>query len=1336
MKENFTIIGIGASAGGLEALMELLSHIPAPLEQVAFIIAQHLSPTHKSRLVELLGRSTAFKVVEAENGISLAPKMVYITPPDSDIRILKKKIKLSKPINALSPKPSVDILFESLAKDLKNKAIGIILSGTGSDGARGVKALKAAGSYILVQEPSTAKYDGMPISAINTNSVDLVLAPEKIGEVLHQMLQDPEHITLANKPIAIEPDSLQKIFKLLSKRTGTDFSNYKPATIGRRLEKRLLALKIRNIDTYLEYINENAQELDALFESILIGVTSFFRDVDVFSRLESYVTNIVSQKIKGTNIRIWVAGCATGEEPYSIAILLSKILRDNMLDYHIQIFATDIDEVAIGKARKGLYNANSLEGMPDDIINQYFLKKGDQYELIKQIRAMVLFSKHDLTHNPPFLKLDLISCRNLLIYFGVNLQKQVIPVFHYALNPNGYLLLGKSETIGQFAHLFSTVDAKNKIFQKKKGAKQFPVRFNTNLKVPKQETVIVNIGKKSAEEYTMEEMVKETIFTSFESPYVIVNDVMDIVEIRGDVRPYLSLKQGVANMNISKLVHPDLQIELRAILTKGIKDKKIGKGKVHKLDFFGTTLFVRMITQPVLFADDSNKLFLIIFESIDIDTMPLTFAGKQEIDIEKEENIKIIELEQELSITKEHLQSYIEELETSNEELQSLNEELQSTNEELQSSNEELETSNEELQSTNEEVQVAYEELKSANEELERTDALLHASEANINALLNNSMKSSILVDKQYKIVAFNNMAIEMFKKMSNKKIAVGESIISFIPPSLLPSFHQDILEAFDKKFTKNKEYAVAIDSKTYWFLMNYTPVVNENQTINAVSIGALEITDIKQLRTDLYESKSLLASIFDVSSVGICITDQNGHFVDINREYCQIYGYEKEELVGKPFTMVLPEENRAYVQNMHDNFIAGTPEMPSEWKVVKKDGTIIDIFVTASLLIKEDGSRLKVTCVNDITERQKYKHLLENTQSSAQIGGWDLDLITNKNTWTEEVYHIYEVPADYPINVPNGLKHYEPQDEAILVEALKNSIEKGVSYDLELRFISAQKTKKWVKVTCHPLLIGSKVIKLYGTIQDITKRKAYEVERSKLIDDLMQQNKDLRQFSYIVSHNLRSQVANMLGLFEIIEIDEISNKETVDMLSKIKSATTHLDNILYDLNEILNIRKNINENRQKIEWLELLETIKISLQKQIEEANAQIITDIKISSIFSIRGFIHSIFYNLISNALKYRSPKRDLKIYIKIYQENNLMIISISDNGLGIDLEKQKEKIFGLYKRFHFHTEGKGVGLYTVKTQVEILEGKIEVQSELEQGTTFTISLPANNNVLIGAN
>lgn len=1209
MKEKFTIIGVGASAGGLEALMDLLSHIPTQLQQVGFVIAQHLSPTHKSRWVELLGRSTTFSVVEAENGMSLAPKTVYITPPDSDIRIVQQKIKLSKPTNALGPKPSVDILFESLAKDLKGKAVGIILSGTGSDGAKGVKDLKEAGSYVLVQEPSTAKYDGMPMAAINTRLVDLVLLAEKMGEELLLMLQDPDNIMLTQKPIVIELDSLHKIFKLLSKRTGTDFSNYKPATIGRRLEKRLLALKIRDIDTYLDYINKNEQELDALFESILIGVTSFFRDIEVFNKLESYLAKIISQKARGDSIRIWIAGCATGEEPYSIAILLSKLLGTNILNYHIQIFATDIDEVAIRRARKGVYSPTTLEGIPDEIIQQYFLKKDDQYELIKQIRSMVLFSKHDLTHNPPFLKLDLISCRNLLIYFGANLQKQVIPVFHYALHQSGYLLLGKSESIGQFAHLFSTVDAKNKIFQRKKGVKSFPIRFNTSVSTTKKETVIVNVPKKSVGEYTVEEMLKETFFTSFEHPYVVVNEAFDIIEIRGDIRLYLSLREGVVNMNVTKLVHPDLQIELRAILVKIVKEKKIIKGKIRKLEVSGNTHYVQLVVKPVLFADDTNKLFVIIFENIDISSLPINFVEDNTSDAAKEENIRMIELEQELSITKEHLQSYIEELETSNEELQSLNEEIQSTNEELQSSNEELETSNEELQSTNEEVQVAYEELKAANDELERAEALLLTSEANIKALLNNSLKASVLIDKQYKVITCNARAVEMFSIISDKKMEVNESIIGLIPSYLLPTFYQDISESLGKKFVRNKEYVFVVDNKNYWFLVNYTPVVDVAGNVNVVSFGALDITDLKQLQVDLNASSSLLTSIFDVSSVGICITDKNGNFVNINREYCKIYGYEKEELIGQPFTVVVPPENRQFVQTMHDDFIAGKPEMPDEWRVMKKDGTIIDIFVTASLLTREDGTRLKVTCVNDITAK-----------------------------------------------------------------------------------------------------------------------KAYEIERTKLVDDLVQQNKDLLQFSFIVSHNLRAQVANMLGLHDLVEMDTITHEDTVEILGKIKYAATNLDNIIFDLNKILNVR-NISESRQQIDWSEIIETIKIDLHKQVEDSQAQITTDIQVASIFSVKGFIHSIIYNLISNAIKYKSPERKHEIYIKIYQEESNIMLTITDNGLGIDLTNQKGKIFGLYRRFHFHTEGKGIGLYTVKTQVETLGGKIEIESTVGKGTTFKISLPANH-------
>ena len=442
IKKPFYIAGIGSSAGGLEALQDFLSHLPENLKNVAFIVAQHLSPTHKSMLVQLLSRETKLLVSEAKNGDTVEPNNIYITPPDNEISISGGKIWLQRPKGGIGPKPSVDILFQSLAEDIKENAIGIILSGTGSDGAIGVRHIKSTGGFVIVQEPQTAKYNGMPLASIETGLVDMVLAPDKMGEELSEITQNesyPRDLQLS--AIENDSDSLESIFKLLSRRTGTDFANYKPSTIGRRLQKRLSSLKVNSIEDYLTYIEKNPQELDSLFNMILIGVTSFFRDANAFSEFEKVLLKIINSKAEGEPIRIWAPGCATGEEAYSLAILLSKNLKEKISDYNVQIFATDIDEKAITIARKGIYSTESLKEVPDDLVNQFFLKKGNQFELLKSVRSLVLFSKHDLTSNPPFLKLDLICCRNLLIYFGSFLQKQIIPLFHYALKPNGYLFL-------------------------------------------------------------------------------------------------------------------------------------------------------------------------------------------------------------------------------------------------------------------------------------------------------------------------------------------------------------------------------------------------------------------------------------------------------------------------------------------------------------------------------------------------------------------------------------------------------------------------------------------------------------------------------------------------------------------------------------------------------------------------------------------------------------------------------------------------------------------------------------------------------------------------------
>ncbi|MEM1137894.1 MAG: CheR family methyltransferase, partial [Bacteroidota bacterium] len=872
---------------------------------------------------------------------------IYITPPDSEIILNGEYFQLTKPEPSAGPKPSVDTLFASLSKEKKAYSIGIILSGTGSDGAKGIKSIKDAGGITIAQEPQTAKYNGMPLSAIETGQIDLVLSPDKIGEDLKEIVSSSSY-QIITEDIIENNSTLDIVLSKLSKRSGTNFANYKPSTIIRRLDKRMNELKINSIERYLKFIEDDPSELDKLFHTILIGVTNFFRDKEAFEELEKHLSKIMASKEKGDQLRIWIAGCATGEEAYSIALLITKLVNGRLQDYNIQIFATDVDENAISIARKGIYSKEAIESVPEDIINNYLLRKGDTFEVIKPIRQLILFSKHDVSSNPPFLKLDLISCRNLLIYFSQNLQKHVIPIFHYSLNPDGYLFLGKSETVGQFTDLFMTIEGKAKIFQRKRGNKANSVRFASF--APKGAALKENnvVNKKSPQKLTVPEMVKETLYNTFDYSYVVIDSNMDVIHISGDVRMFLGINPGTMNTNILKLANKDLQIDLRALITTAVKNNETSKGEIRKLHFFDNEFFVRIVVKPLLYSEPDQSLFVIIFETHQKNSLLFNYTEGEKVD-NINEHPRVIELEHELEGVKEHLQTFIEELETANEELQSLNEELQSSNEELQSSNEELETSNEELQSTNEELQIAYAELKAASEEIDNQNRKIKESEANSRALLNNSLQSFILINRDYKIISFNNTAQQRSTMLYGKKLKKGESMIDYKPTGALERFRKDFRKAIGGNFVGGEKVLNTKSGGTRWFRYNFTPVEDEQHQINVVSYSLLDITDMKRLQKELTESENLITSIFNAADIGICVTNEEATFVKVNQSYCNIYGYKMEELIGQKFTIVLPKNQQSYAFDLHQKYLDGHPESAGIWTVKNKDGKEFKVKVSAS---------------------------------------------------------------------------------------------------------------------------------------------------------------------------------------------------------------------------------------------------------------------------------------------------------------------------------------------------------------------------------------------------
>ncbi|KPQ00978.1 MAG: chemotaxis signal relay system bifunctional protein-glutamate methylesterase / methyltransferase Che [Bacteroidetes bacterium HLUCCA01] len=1303
-----TVIAVGASAGGLEALKEFLASLPSDIGNASVIIAQHLSPTHKSMMVQLLSKDARLSVAEAIHEQPVEPNTVYITPPDKQIIIAGGRIRLRKPDAGVGPKPSVDTLFYSLCDQQLYNAIGVILSGTGTDGAAGSRAIKECGGYVLVQDPATAKYDGMPQATIQTGMYDAVLAPEQMGAYILRHLHDgPEPLAQDTESIKTD-EHLERIFEMLSDRTGTNFMHYKRATIARRLKKRLEALKIRDIPSYLAYLEANPPELDVMFQSILIGVTEFFRDNEAFEVLTRHLHQLLSEKSLQDPVRVWVPGCSTGEEAYSIAIIIHEYYGRSGDDQRIQIFATDIDEDAVRKGRTGIYSREALKNMPEAYVTKYFRKRSDgTYELDKYIRSMVLFSKHDITRNPPFLKLDLISCRNLLIYFGDVLQKQVMPIFHYALNSEGLLFLGKSETVGQFSDLFGTLDAKSKLFARRVGRNQNPIKFATFQHFRKPLASRDHVQPQRVREMTVDEMVRETLFNTYEHPYVVIDSEYNIVESNGDVRLYLSLPSGSMQSNLLRMMNHELQIEGRSVISKAITTMETVRSSIRKFLLYEKVYYVRITCKPMLFKRHAENLFIVIFERLDIEAFLEKGAVASEGDLVDN---RVQELEHELAITKEHLQTYIEEIETSNEELQSLNEELQSSNEELQSSNEELETTNEELQSTNEEIQIAYSELDASKKEVDSQEQQLRRIEKNQRALLNNTLQGFLLIDKDYRLIEFNKTAEKLAVRLSGKALTPGTNIMMFGSSEKTAFWLNLIKKAFMGDVLSGEVKETGTDGETLWLSYNFTPIYGEENTTDVVSLGLIDITDKKTFSQRLSYTERLLHSIFDTTSAGICITDEMGRYVDVNAKYCDIYGYSRDELIGQSFTTVVPPEYHDTLQELHDRFIAGEKELDAEWVVERKGGRRIDVFATARLLEYEDGSRFKITSVHDITESKKYEHIANVTQEKGHIGGWELDPLTQSLIYTVETAAIFQVNPDEEPSLQEMYEVFNDEGALALERAVENALEKGKPFDVEIQ--AGIDVERWIRITCKPIVVHKRTIKLFGTVQDVTARRNYEAALIKNNADLSKAEAMLRtslkekevllaEIHHRVKNNL-AVVSSMMQLQLMEESDEVVTAKLLDSISRIGTmAAIHED--LYSTTDFsavtfTNIVGKLTDSVSSL----LQGDRNISVQTELE--------DLRMDMNHAIPAAL--ILNEAITNVYKHAFGGRDGKLLVRVKLMRDRVLVQVEDDGRGLPDNVSLDATESL-------------GMQLIRTLTEQLEGTSRYE-RLDKGTRFTLDFP----------
>lgn len=1083
------IVAIGASAGGLDALKELIGKMPKKIDELSLIICHHLSPRHKSQLAKILEPLRPGDLIEATDIMPIESGKIYVIPANKDAAIENGIFRLSKPEDKVRPKPSIDHLYASLIAETHYFQITtVILSGSGTDGCKHLAELAEAGATILVQSPDTCEYASMPNAAIDTGMVDGQLSPSLLGKeikLLHKYASNKKNKENVNTP------QIQRIYESIKAVAGINFNQYKTSTFLRRLEHRIALLNIDSIDAYADVIEQNINEVDKLVEEVLIPVTEFFRDKVAFDNLYEALRDKVKKHPKQA-LRIWNAGCSTGEEAYSLLLMLLKLEKELKTTLSFQIFATDLNEKNLHFARKGSYPISQLNQIPDEYHSFLTLHEG-AFSFSKEQRERVLFTRHDMLSNPPFLKVDLISCRNVMIYFSNFAKSRLIPSFHFALNKEGLLFLGKSETVLHEDELFKEQHHSSKIYSKIDIDVPTFYKYGSIPSMPMASIKKPILESKNAISRSLSELVKDAIFIENDKPRVVINAKTEIIEVIGDASPYLGIFGGGVNKNIQSLIHPDLRIELKALLHTCLSDQEPRKSQRILLNQLTETFAVEISCRP-LEALSEEPLYLITFHKTNVKNINEDLVSSN-AEMLKE---RIQELENELRLNREQLQNFIEELETTNEELLSLNEELQSTNEELNASNEELESTNEELLSSNEEVRAAYTELKTKNTELEQKESALRINESNLKALLNNTLKASILVDDQYKIITYNTTAGQLFQTISSETIRVGVDLTRLIPASDYAFFKEQLHDCFEGKLIQ-KEYGVEISPKTtLFFKINMTPITDVKGIISVASIAFLDITVQKKAEDIIVTNARKYESLVNNSFFGFIESNKEGLILNFNETVCTIFGHSKSGL-HRMFVRELFEieesEYLAKLKTLHNKGI-----FQKELTGLRRNGQQFPVLVSASVYFDQTAKEERYSyLLEDLSEQKRDESFTLETNRIARIGGWEYDVTTNQLIWSDITKELHDVGPDYEPLVSEAIHFYkEGKSRETIQKAFDDALIHGTPFDVELTLVTAKGRELIVRAMGKALYQKNQITKVHGTFQDITQRALARKENEK----------------------------------------------------------------------------------------------------------------------------------------------------------------------------------------------------------------------------------------------
>jgi two-component system, chemotaxis family, CheB/CheR fusion protein len=1046
LSEVFPIIGIGASAGGLEAFSQLLSKLP-PDTGMAFVLVQHLDPRHESKLGDILAKSSEMPVLEGTQGMSVRRNHVYIIPPNATMTLVDGNLVLAAREVTHTPHLPIDHFFKSLAADRPSGAVGVILSGTGSDGTLGLEEIKAAGGITFAQDELTAKYPGMPQSAVRSGCVDVVLPPDGIAAELVRISQHPylapDEIEKTEKPSRSEEQDFHRILALLRTSAGVDFSAYRDTTIRRRIMRRLVLHTKDSLTDYADILEHTPAELEALYQDLLINVTSFFREPEAFEALKKLVfPEILRNRSSLVPIRIWVPGCSTGQESYSLAIVLLEYLEEKNVRAPIQIFATDLsDTVSLHKAREGVYPGNIEAEVTPERLRRFFVKEDGKYRINKSIRDLCVIAKQNVAADPPFSRVDLISCRNLLIYLAPPLQRRVIPTFHYALNPQGFLLLGSSETVGSFSDLFSLVDQKSRIYAKKPSASRAYPHFKLDELQLARASAGLSRSSVIASPVEWQREADRLVLGQYSPVGVLVNDNFDVLQFRGQTGRYLNPPTGEASFNVLKMAREGLFLELRNALNEARQTnadiRRDGVRVRNELGVEDITFHIR----PVRLPGVAERCFLILFgqpplheqtESDESGTASKhagkkpgeSRSAKRRAHSTPEGEREIAQIRQELNSTRDYLQSVIEQQDAGNEELKSANEEILSSNEELQSTNEELETAKEELQSVNEELTTINEQLRVRNAELSRLND-------DISNLLGSANVPMVALGIDLRIRRFTPAAAKLMNLLPSD---VGRPISNLKLSVEVPDFEKILSEVVDTVRLYELEVQ---DNAGRWYHLRIHPFRTAENKIEGTVVVLHDIDKLKSQAARLRLQNELI----DLSPDAIIRCDAKTRTINYwNLGAQRTYGWSEEEAVGKVIHELLktsPSPDSSQV----DAILQRDGSWEGELTYTHRNGSTIAVD-SRQVLYREKGEPLAILEINrDITERKRMERGVKDY--AAQLAEAD----RHKDEFLAMLAHELRNPLTPVRNALNALRLLDAKGDFTEAPALREMVERQVRH-------------------------------------------------------------------------------------------------------------------------------------------------------------------------------------------------------------------------------------------------------------------------------------------------